>query len=196
MQLCDEDKHLNKGDEDKPLNKGDEDKHLNKGDEHKRLAKDESSWPIAFSLRSEEKQVGRWTTLSWSIDNVELYEQAAAINYEVSTTPSNNVVNTTRYGRTLYLYRDERTDYRFNLSSQDPHLFIVCEVTDEQFTPLLITAAQSVASSYMDGDYQVLHIQMPLPVQAWMEAFIGRNGELIEFKKKRCKDKKGRSSGQ
>lgn len=174
----------------------DEDKHLNKGDEHKRLAKDESSWPIAFGLRSEEKQVGRWTTLSWSIDNVELYEQAAAINYEVSTTPSNNVVNTTRYGRTLYLYRDERTDYRFNLSSQDPHLFIVCEVTDEQFTPLLITAAQSVASSYMDGDYQVLHIQMPLPVQAWMEAFIGRNGELIEFKKKRCKDKKGRSSGQ
>ena len=172
----------------------DEDKPLNKGDEHKRLAKDESSWPIAFSLRSEEKQVGRWTTLSWSIEDIELYQQAP-----VSTTAEDNcdtAGTTTHYERTLFLYRDERTDYRFNLSSQDPHLFIVCEVTNEQFSPLLITAAQSVASSYMDGDYQVLHIQMPLPVQAWMEAFIGRNGELIEFKKKRCKDKKGRSSGQ
>ncbi|MDX2321834.1 MAG: DUF3305 domain-containing protein [Moritella sp.] len=172
----------------------DEDKHLNKGDEHKRLGKDGSSWPIAFSLRSEEKQVGRWTTLSWSIEDIELYQQAPAstATEEVKDTTG----STTRYERTLYLYRDERTDYRFNLSSQDPHLFIVCEVTDEQFSPLLITAAQSVASSYMDGDYQVLHIQMPLPVQAWMEAFIGRNGELIEFKKKRCKDRKGRSSGQ
>ncbi|WP_392340869.1 DUF3305 domain-containing protein [Moritella marina] len=175
----------------------DEDKSRNKGDEHKHFVKDESSWPIAFALRSEEKQVGRWSTLSWSIDKVELYEQAAAINNDdVITIAANNTVNSTRYERTLYLYRDERTDYRFNLSSQDPHLFIVCEVTDEQFSPLLITAAQSVASSYMDGDYQVLHIQMPLPVQAWMEAFIGRNGELIEFKKKRCKNRKGRSSGQ
>ncbi|GIC76455.1 DUF3305 domain-containing protein [Moritella sp. F3] len=172
----------------------DEDKHLNNGDEHKRLAKDESSWPIAFSLRSEEKQVGRWTTLSWSIEDIALYQQAPV---SIAAEESDDTVgSTTYYERTLFLYRDERTDYRFNLSSQDPHLFIVCEVTDEQFTPLLITAAQSVASSYMDGDYQVLHIQMPLPVQAWMEAFIGRNGELIEFKKKRCKDRKGRSSGQ
>ena len=174
-------------DEDKPLNKGDEDKHLNKGDEHKRLAKDESSWPIAFGLRSEEKQVGRWTTLSWSIENVELYEQAAAINDdEVSTTPSNNVVNTTRYERTLYLYRDERTDYRFNLSSQSPHLFFVCEEDPEsQLKPLLITASQIVAAGYMDGDYQVLHIAMPLAVQAWIEAYLGREGELIEVKKRR-----------
>lgn len=173
----------------------DEDKHLNNSDEHKRLEKDGSNWPIAFGLRAEEKQVGRWTTLSWSIENVELYAATAVMNRDDAST-TNSAVNTTYYERTLILYRDERSDYRFNLSSQDPHLFIVCEEANEQLSPLLITAAQSVASSYMDGDYQVLHIQMPLPVQAWMEAFIGRNGELIEFKKKRCKDKKGRSSGQ
>lgn len=155
-------------------------------DEHKRLEKDESSWPIRFRLRSEEKQIGRWTTLSWSIDNVELYDH--------HHTPEDANIGTC-YERVLTLYRDERTDYRFNLSSQDPHLFIVCEEHNEQLSPLLITVAQSVASSYMDGDYQVLHIQLPLPVQAWMEAFIGRHGELIEFKKKRYKDKKGRSSG-
>lgn len=172
----------------------DENKNLDKENEHQRLEKNESSWPIAFCLRSEEKQIGRWTTLSWSIENIELYEQTAT-NHRDETALSASV-NSTSYERTLTLYRDERTDYRFNLSSQDPHLFIVCEEEDEQLSPLLITAAQSVASSYMDGDYQVLHIQMPLPVQAWMEAFIGRHGELIEFKKKRCKDRKGRSSGK
>ncbi|QUM75433.1 DUF3305 domain-containing protein [Moritella sp. 24] len=159
---------------------------MQQADEHKRLEKDESSWPIKFRLCSEEKQIGRWTTLSWSIDNVELYDH--------NHTQDDASIGIS-YERVLTLYRDERTDYRFNLSSQDPHLFIVCEENNEQLSPLLITVAQSVASSYMDGDYQVLHIQMPLPVQAWMEAFIGRHGELIEFKKKRYKDKKGRSSG-
>lgn len=162
-------------------------------DEHKRLEKDESSWPIVFRLCSEEKQIGRWTTLSWSIEGVELYAQTVTADSDEDTiSAAGSMAN---YERTLTLYRDERTDYRFNLSSQDPHLFIVCEEDDEQLSPLLITAAQSVASSYMDGDYQVLHIQMPLPVQAWMEAFIGRHGELIEFKGKRCKKRKGRSSG-
>lgn len=154
------------------------------------LHKDESIWPIAFRLASEEKQIGRWSTLSWSIEDVCLYDQ----------DKKNEVVQSEGgYILPLELYRDERTEYRFNLSSQDPHLFIVCEEENEQLSPLLVTAAQSVAGSYMDGDYQVLHIQIPLQVQAWMEAFIGRHGELIEFRRKRCKgknkDKKGRSSG-
>jgi len=158
---------------------------VQKPDEHK-IRKDESVWPIGFRLISEEKKVGRWSTLSWSIEDVTLYEK---------THKSAHQTEVDAYVLPLELYRDERTDYRFNLSSQDPHLFIVCEEENEQLSPLLMTAAQSVASSYMDGDYQVLHIKTPLPVQAWMEAFIGRHGELIEFKRKRCKNKKGRSSG-
>nr|WP_232321925.1 DUF3305 domain-containing protein [Photobacterium jeanii] len=146
------------------------------------MNKNESLWPIAFRLVSEEKQVGRWSTLSWSIEDVALHEEHRAEDSHVLP---------------LELYRDERSDYRFNLSSRDPHLFIVCEEEDEQLKPVQITAAQAVAASYMDGDYQVLHIKTPLPVQAWMEAFIGRHGELIESKRKKCKNKqgKGRSSG-
>lgn len=153
--------------------------------------KDESIWPIAFRLVSEEKQVGRWTTLSWSLEDVCLYgeeEQETLAGIDDG------------YCLPLELHLYERTDYRFNLSSREPHLFIVCEEENEQLSPLLITASQSVASGYMDGDYHVLHIKTPLQVQAWMEAFIGRHGELIEHRRKRCKDnpnkdKKGRSSG-
>ncbi len=39
------------------------------------LRKDESIWPIAFRLAFEEKQIGRWPTLSWSIEDVCLYDQ-------------------------------------------------------------------------------------------------------------------------
>ncbi|PSU34722.1 DUF3305 domain-containing protein [Photobacterium lutimaris] len=150
--------------------------------------KNESLWPIAFRLVSQEKQIGRWTTLSWSIEDVCLYndDDKASLASEQGG-----------YLMPLELHRHERSDYRFNLSSRDPHLFIVCEEENEQLSPLLITAAQGLASSYMDGDYQILHIKAPLQIQAWMEAFIGRHGEQIEYRRKRCKNKeqKGRSSG-
>ncbi|EEY71299.1 hypothetical protein VHA_003158 [Grimontia hollisae CIP 101886] len=46
----------------------------------------------------------------------------------------------------------------------------------------------------MDGDYLVQSVPMPLTVQAWMEAFIGRHGELLEVRKKKRKGA-GRSNG-
>ena len=154
------------------------------------LHKDETVWPIAFRLVSEEKQIGRWTTLSWSIEDVCLYDEEEK-DFLAAKDGG--------YCLPLELHKHERSDYRFNLSSRDPHLFIVCVEENEQLSPLLITAAQGLASGYMDGDYQVLHITTPLQVQAWMEAYIGRHGEQLEFRKKRCKDnskdRKGRSSG-
>lgn len=59
----------------------------------------------------------------------------------------------------------------------------------------MITASQSLIGQYMDGDYVVLSIGMPLPVQAWLEAFIGKNGELIEVRRKKRKGA-GRASEQ
>ena len=47
----------------------------------------------------------------------------------------------------------------------------------------------------MDGDYLVLSNEMPLPVQAWIEAYIGRHGELLEVRRKKRKGA-GRSSGK
>lgn len=152
------------------------------------LVKDESVWPIAFRLKAEETFVGRWSSVSWAVGELNLYDADRQV--ELADTASGFLLP-------LALYRDERTDYRFNLSSRNPHLFVVCAEDNEQLSPVLLTAAQSVAGRYMDGEHQVLHVPLPLPVQAWMEAFIGRHGEQIEVKRKKGKGKKqrGRSSG-
>ncbi|TVN11287.1 DUF3305 domain-containing protein, partial [Vibrio cholerae] len=49
-------------------------------------------------------------------------------------------------------------------------------------------------SRYMDSDYLVLSADMPLPVQALMEAYIGRHGELLEIRRKK-REGAGRSCG-
>ena len=154
------------------------------------LKKNEHVWPINFRLQAEERQVGRWTTHAWTIEDICLYEEDLAVDMTIADIGAGN------YMMPLELFRDERMEYRFNLNSQSPHLFFICAEEDEQLKPVLVTAAQGVAARYMDGDYMVLHIDIPLAIQAWMEAFLGRHGELFEFKRKRGGDKKkGRSSG-
>lgn len=59
----------------------------------------------------------------------------------------------------------------------------------------MITASQSMIGQYMDGDYLVLSTAMPLPMQAWLEAYIGKHGELLEVRKKKRKGA-GRASEQ
>ncbi len=141
------------------------------------LEKSENLWTIECQLESHNVGEGRWVTQQWEWKSVDLKPTKA----NPLTLP-------------LELYKDERTDYRFNLSSVQPKLFLALENLDT-LEPVKLTSSQSVAASYLDGDYLVLSIEMPLPIQAWMEAFIGRHGELLEQKRKKRKGA-GRASGK
>lgn len=144
-----------------------------------KLEKTQQLWPIECKLLAHEISTGLWTTTQWQLAGFEL--QPESQHDRVAA---------------LQLHRDERTDYRFNLSSQQPKLFLVLDTmeSDEQPNIVTLTASQSVAGQYMDGDYLVLSNDMPLAVQAWMEAYIGRNGELLEQRRKKRKGA-GRASG-
>ncbi|WP_063654430.1 DUF3305 domain-containing protein [Aliivibrio fischeri] len=146
--------------------------------------KTENKWPLQFEVIEEIKQVGRWSAPSWRLGDIHLYEK-------VNDTQD----NVSLFERDLEIFRDERTDYRFNLSSQDPKLFFAFENDNDQLTPVMITASQSMIGQYMDGDYLVLSTAMPLPMQAWLEAYIGKHGELLEVRKKKRKGA-GRASEQ
>ncbi len=144
-----------------------------------KLEKNEELWSLECNLVAHEIATGMWLTTQWQLTGFNLKPE----------TVSKRVV-------TLQLHRDERTDYRFNLSSQQPKLFLVLDTVESEEDPniVLLTASQGVAGQYMDGDYLVLSADMPLPVQAWMEAYIGRHGELLETRRKKRKGA-GRASG-
>lgn len=144
-----------------------------------KLHKDQALWSIECKLVAHEIATGLWTTTQWQLTHFDL--QPSELNSFVSI---------------LQLHRDERTDYRFNLSSNQPKLFLILDDMDSNQQPIIVTltASQSVASQYMDGDYLVLSNDMPLAVQAWIEAFIGRHGELLDQRRKKRKGA-GRASG-
>ncbi|MGC9421595.1 DUF3305 domain-containing protein [Vibrio sp.] len=141
--------------------------------------KTDSQWPIRCQLELQEVQVGRWITAQWQL-----------VGFDLAPTASDMA------WLTLQLFRDERTDYRFNLSSREPKLFVILEnLTEPEAKLVRLTAAQNVAARYMDSDYIVLSAPMPLAVQAWMEAYIGREGELLACQTKKRKGA-GRASGK
>ncbi|YCO05318.1 DUF3305 domain-containing protein [Vibrio sp. VNB-15] len=145
----------------------------------KQFEKNEDSWPVGVDLVEHEISTGIWVTTQWQLTE-----------FEISPTED------TQHVCLLQLHKDERTDYRFNLSSQQPKLFLVMDNVDSGDTPMiqLLTASQTVAAQYMDGDNLVLSNDMPLAIQAWMEAFIGRHGELLEVRRKKRKGA-GRANG-
>ncbi|MGD8172661.1 DUF3305 domain-containing protein [Vibrio sp. TRT 21S02] len=145
----------------------------------KQLEKNETVWDIECELVEHEISTGIWLTSQWQLKGFNLKPEMV----------SESVTS-------LELHKDERTDYRFNLSSQQPKLFLILDNMDTDSVPKIVslTASQSVAGQYMDGDYLVLSNDMPLPIQAWMEAFIGRHGELLEQRRKKRRGA-GRSSG-
>lgn len=139
------------------------------------VQKTESQWPIGCELQAKKIHSSMWSTTQWQLIAFNLHPE----------NPQESV-------SFLHLYRDERTEYRFNLSSSTPKLFAVLDPLNGDCEPklLLLTAAQSVAANYMEGEHLVFSLEMPLPVQAWIEAFIGRHGELLDFGRKKRKNKR------
>jgi len=138
------------------------------------------SWPMQVRLKKESQQSGRWLNESWKID---------ALLPNQDGDPSFSPLK-------LQLHRDDRTAYRFNLNSQQPHLFLLCseDECDGALNPLHITASQEEAASFMDGEHTVLETPMPEAVQCWIDSYLGIHGELIDQGRKKKKGR-GRSSG-
>ncbi len=132
---------------------------------------------LQLELKAIDSQVGRWQSRRFEIAGLHPAEPETA-----GALP-------------LTLFRDERGDYRFNLSSGSPRLFVTGSRVDTGFVADGLTLSQTVAASYMDGERQVLSCPLPEALQAWVEAFIGRHGELLEARRKGKKGK-GRAQDQ
>lgn len=124
----------------------------------------ESQWPMHVSLQRIEKQVGRWTTVTWELD------QILPATHEAPADSSLIM---------LELHKDERGSYRINLDMDNAMLFIVCdELEDGTWVPSMISADQNVAAGCLEGDTPVLNLLMPKAVACWIEAYITRHGEV------------------
>lgn len=124
-------------------------------------------WPLWLRLHKHETLSRGWPSISWSVAEL-----------SVQPLPAEEAVCLW-----LQLWRDERMAYRFNLSAENPRLFVVCEeVAPGQMCARKLTVCQDVAADYMDANQPVLSIPLPAPIAAWMERFMAHHGEVEDPK--------------
>ncbi|MBO1272240.1 MAG: DUF3305 domain-containing protein [Shewanella fodinae] len=124
----------------------------------------QSVWPMYVTLKKVEKQIGRWMSESWELDQVVPASQDAPAGASLVL---------------LELFLDERASYRLNLDMDNPMLYIVCdEKEDGTWVPAAISADQNVAAGCLEGDTPVLNMVMPEAIACWIEAFISEHGEV------------------
>lgn len=124
-----------------------------------------NTWPLWVLLEKKTSLSRGWENIHWQVA-------------EISQLPLNHPEAT---GLELQLFRDERSAYRFNLSSQAPKVFVICrELDDQHWVPHKITICQDVAADAMDAGQPVLDLPMPLSIHAWAEAFMAHHGEWVD----------------
>lgn len=129
-----------------------------------RMQHTESVWPMYVSLKQVTKQVGRWTTTKWEMDQM---------------VPATEPMPEGARLILLELHRDQRGSYRINLDMDNAMLYIVCdELSDGTWVPAMISADQNVGAGCLESDTPVFNVLMPKAIACWIEAFITRHGEV------------------
>ena len=117
---------------------------------------------LQVTLRCTSQQVGRWTSKRWEIASI------------VPADAQGDHVNGDWTGElALNLYRDEVNDYRLNLNSGRPRLFVVCsrDGAEDRLIPRMLTISQGAAEAHLETEDEVLSSDLPGDLRDWIAAY-------------------------
>ena len=149
--------------------------------------------PDAFSVsvivEFIETQDNRWETGRWQVAGV-----VATGPDDGEETPPRQLHAATEGRQYLYtgldlrLFRDDAESYYYNLVSDNPSVFVICnQETGEPLQPFIATLSYGEATSYMETDEIVETVAMPPELYRWTERFVLEH-YVPEKRKKRKRD--------
>jgi hypothetical protein len=139
--------------------------------------------------RSQVRQ-GQWSVPSWSAVSVVAGEHL--VGKSSGQAPIYESDGDAQYlwsGFSLELYRDQAEEYWYNLTGENPSLFVIChESPDGDLTPFRVTADQDSASGCLESDDQVFAVPIPPEIYQQIEQFIVAHYVPSERKKRKRKN--------
>ncbi|MBX2869175.1 MAG: DUF3305 domain-containing protein [Acidiferrobacterales bacterium] len=146
--------------------------------------------PVAVVLRREIDRTKKWGYPTWNIEKVltgNAIDEADGYPEESDTSDS---ITSFHGGLLLELYKDGSEGYWYNLLSEEPYLFVVCEGEQDakQIEPVFITANQDEATGHLESDDIVLSVAMPEPIRDLLERYVVDHYEPAIKKKRKRRD--------
>jgi hypothetical protein len=154
------------------------------------LAADLSKVPVMVMVECRQARSGRWTEEQWEAIAVVAGKDVVSEAFDSTLVHEDDECR--RYlwsGLKLSLYKDAGESYWYNLMSETPYLYVICNIDegddgDESLIPVLVTADQQEATGHMEIDDRVYSVPMPEQLHQWVEQFVLEN-YVPEQKKKR-----------
>jgi hypothetical protein len=141
-------------------------------------------------MQRSQVQQGRWSVPSWRAVSVVAGDHL--VGKGAGQTPIYEDDHHSQFlwsGFSLELYRDLAEEYWYNLTSESPSLFVICnESPDGELTPFRVTADQDSASGCLESDDQVFAVPIPPEIYQYLEQFVVANYVPQERKKRKRKD--------
>lgn len=150
----------------------------------------EVTLPVAVVLQRTVDTMKKWALPQWRVFAVVTGEHLKP-SEQPSLIHDDGVHR--RYlsgGMTLRLYKDGSEGYWYNLLSDPPHLFVVCdgEQGDDEVQPAFITANQDEANGYMEADRLVLSAPMPARICDILERYVISHYRPVDKKKRKRRE--------
>lgn len=148
------------------------------------------SIPVAVIMARKEVSRGRWTVPSWHAVGVVAGENVPGPEARaVPLPPVNGCAQYLWGGFALNLYRDGTESYWYNLVSDNPSLFVVCQPTEDgELLPTVVTASPDEASGCVEVDDQVFSVPIPPEVYLQIEAVVVEHHRPQQKKTRRRKN--------
>jgi hypothetical protein len=132
------------------------------------------SIPVAVVLDRELDQGSRWGYPTWRVHEVVAGEGIAQLGGKSVIGANAGTRRTVHTGFTLDLFKDGSEGYWYNLLSEEPYLFVVCEgeYSAMEIRPMHVTANQDEANGHLESDDIVLPVPMPAEITALLERYV------------------------
>jgi hypothetical protein len=147
---------------------------------------------VILERRSSENQ---WIDFEWSVTSV-LPGAAEIVDWIRLSSGSDENGDWVQYHAAtlpLEIHRKETEGYKYNLSLQQPSVFIILRESDEEdddheMYPFLVTVCPYEAQDYLDSGAEIVdNVPMPEPVMGWLANYIEHHHVDEPFKKRKRK---------
>ena len=147
-----------------------------------------SSFTLSVVLQRQSKIVNGWESIQWDIAAVlSDPDGPARVQDPITIQDTESVSQYLWKGLRIKLFVDACEGYWYNLMSDKPYVFVVCEqdvADDEPPIPILVTASQDEAGAHLETDALVLSAPLPPDILDGIERFVV-NHYVPQVKKKR-----------
>ena len=132
----------------------------------------------------------KWSYPGWQVFAVITGEHLESQNQNMMIHDDGEITRFYWGGMSVNLYKDGCEGYWYNLLSEKPCLFVVCdgEEGDEEIEPVFITANQDEANANMESDDLVLSVPMPVDIRERIERYVTSHYRPEEKKKRKRKN--------